>query len=851
MSEFPARLAPRSQRDQGNYVPTIDTGKIEDVEYPKLQGGLDLDTTVDVTVEAPNGAPMTDHVANDYTIALALQEEEEGDLVGVTAEACRAVGAAATQLGLDISSAVSGLHQDMSGIAEARAAKGRKERKTASRFLSTDSAASAGNTGRSPLGVSMVSPNKKLISAEVLSSRAHVERQLSQTIEEPSFGDMAETPSSSNGGGDASPVSEEVPEFVPRDVLGDTRSSPGYMPYLLREEKEAAGLPTVFDPFDGDPLQQLLRDLRTSQRMRVADLKLLMEAATKLARGGDPTKLAVELHRVDEILKTVEHWDKTLLRVRKHLSQCQPPTVKTVTEFGIGDTIGLLEAMVEAWEALEDVLQRSQAAAQGRSAGFEPSVELGLDQRAKAAATCANALFDRAFEQVEVFGGAPHETPPYDFYLLCRRFERIVVNKTSRDALGRMTVPLPQSILEGLRRYGNAHDVTKQKEPDPTPDVTPGAFWQAVTSGDVDLVERFCEAGKATARSRDTNGHTAFWDALAFQRTSVATYLFKRFPPGSPAGVWLDEIHASRGDGLLHLLCYFDNFDAPVAELAELVMKTVPEGMLRHANQKGQNFLYVAACNANFWILSTCLSRGGPDLSRELFGALAHSGRSACQALAESSRVQAAVDRCGAYSTPGLPASAAAWAPLPRHISLPLDTGEGRPAFADVEFRVGGGVVWGHAVVLAAVSAVLHQELLRVEVAKGVRVVHVDAAVSHPEVLRFVLGVCYGRAQGCPFTSASHLWELLYLVLRYELPRQLRSLTIQALHLKLPEDADTCAALLTRGTAVRIPWKIQLLAAHVLFSEGVGKPKNSGRVAALSTALDCLETAVFAPPVSQ
>mmetsp|Transcript_12738 Transcript_12738/g.31416 ORF Transcript_12738/g.31416 Transcript_12738/m.31416 type:complete len:278 (-) Transcript_12738:17-850(-) len=180
-----------------------------------------------------------------------------------------------------------------------------------------------------------------------------------------------------------------------------------------------------------------------------------------------------------------------------------------------------------------------------------------------------------------------------------------------------------------------------------------------------------------------------------------------------------------------------------------------------------------------------------------------------------------------------------------------LDVGEGRPPFADVEFRVGGGVAWGHAVVLAAVSAVLHQELLRAEVTNGVRVVHVDAAVSRPEVLRFVLGVCYGRTQGCPFTSASQLWQLLYLVLRYELPRQLRSLTIQALHVKLPEDADTCAALLTRGTAVRVPWKIQLLAAHVLFSEGVGKPQNSGRVSALSTALDCLETAVFSPPVSQ
>ena len=51
----------------------------------------------------------------------------------------------------------------------------------------------------------------------------------------------------------------------------------------------------------------------------------------------------------------------------------------------------------------------------------------------------------------------------------------------------------------------------------------------------------------------EASGHSIFWHAISFSHYSLAQYIWEAFPPNTPEGVEVDEVHARRGDTLLHL----------------------------------------------------------------------------------------------------------------------------------------------------------------------------------------------------------------------------------------------------------------------------------------------------------
>ncbi|CAK0798923.1 unnamed protein product [Prorocentrum cordatum] len=139
------------------------------------------------------------------------------------------------------------------------------------------------------------------------------------------------------------------------------------------------------------------------------------------------------------------------------------------------------------------------------------------------------------------------------------------------------------------------------------------AVWRAVVKGRLPKVQELAARGQLTSgRMQDHNGHSVFWNAVAFQQPEVALWLLRRFPPGPEPGVDLAEEHARRGDTLLHLCLYLTEFRGPAAEVFSAIFAS-PEVRRERANEGGQTFLHVAAARLNFWVLRLVLSRA-PEL---------------------------------------------------------------------------------------------------------------------------------------------------------------------------------------------------------------------------------------------
>lgn len=108
--------------------------------------------------------------------------------------------------------------------------------------------------------------------------------------------------------------------------------------------------------------------------------------------------------------------------------------------------------------------------------------------------------------------------------------------------------------------------------------------------------------------------HSIFWDAVAFHQPEVALWLLQRFPPqlASDIGVDLAEIHARRGDSLLHLAASLPHFTPAAAELFWALLhggRASTPAPLLHRNRDGQNFVHAAASHLNFWILHSVPDR--------------------------------------------------------------------------------------------------------------------------------------------------------------------------------------------------------------------------------------------------
>jgi len=323
----------------------------------------------------------------------------------------------------------------------------------------------------------------------------------------------------------------------------------------------------------------------------------------------------------------------------------------------------------------------------------------------------------------------------------------------------------------------------------------PAELWQAVHVGDLAALTAFARHGTCDGRMKDASGHTVLWHSIAFSHFGIAAMMLDTFPPGTPAGCDVAEVHARRGDTLLHLLLAARPFGAEAASLFKRVASAVPESFFAKANAAGHNFFHVAASTLNFWVLKyVCLTYPGP--MKALLGA------------EPRQPLRYVSDALPKLVPPGTPVQV----PIPEHLALQrllTKNSAGRIPFADVAIDVGPQDAapadasqsrlrfLAHRVVLAAQSPVLLEELDKLPVEnlakEGINAVvfRVDPRIS-VDVWRMVLQFLYTGEVHCPFANEpQRMVELLRACALYKLPNALLDFAQTMLFQQLP----TCQPL--------------------------------------------------------
>jgi len=329
----------------------------------------------------------------------------------------------------------------------------------------------------------------------------------------------------------------------------------------------------------------------------------------------------------------------------------------------------------------------------------------------------------------------------------------------------------------------------------------PEALWHAVVQGNTEIVEAMIAQGAlVSGRTCDPQGHSVFWDAVAFQKAEVALLLLRHFPPGDreagstaaaqaqrERGVDLLETHARRGDTLLHLASCFEVFTPKVAELFAAIFEGTSGDHHRSCNAQGQSFLHIAAVKPHVWILRFAAQHN----LDALFSATDGAGWSP-RILVEHHLAQRGI----AEQPPPLPTLAAARVPPWCRLGSvkPSTPGGTRPPFADVALEIQDEVlektvqVFAHRVVLAANSEVLHEQLLQLGRGDGGDASPASSSTSSPvvaipvdsqccrsaDVALFALRFLYTGEPACDFEGNGHLlWQLTCLCAKYRLPAPL------------------------------------------------------------------------------
>lgn len=322
-------------------------------------------------------------------------------------------------------------------------------------------------------------------------------------------------------------------------------------------------------------------------------------------------------------------------------------------------------------------------------------------------------------------------------------------------------------------------------------------MWHAIVKGDLDALKSFVALGVlTTGRLLDTNGHTIFWNAVAFQQPAAALWLLQEFPPegGEGVGVDLSEVHARRGDSLVHLCLYMTDFTAQAAELFRIIFlarskSNEPLVPYRDANKNGQNFLHVAAARLNFWVIHFALANC--PKAAALFHNKDNTGYAPADILLH--RTEEVTGTLPFRTTPPPPpwprAPMPSWCPFSQHRPRPCSAvGGAPPAFADVALEVEdraaeGGVArtMAHRVVLAANSRILDSLVRGLALGGTLRLdgLCCRSGVVLDSVLTFLYS---GELTECSFFSNGFLlWQLLCLCAQYALPPPLTNFARRSL----------------------------------------------------------------------
>lgn len=353
---------------------------------------------------------------------------------------------------------------------------------------------------------------------------------------------------------------------------------------------------------------------------------------------------------------------------------------------------------------------------------------------------------------------------------------------------------IPMEPLAGVQRLASSPSHVQRMASAPSQPVmqraapaTSPQIWHAIVDGDLRTLEGLVAGGQlSSGRLLDHNGHSVFWDAIAFQQPDIALWLLRQFPPGEPLGqgVHLGEIHARRNDSLLHLCLYLNQFTAGAADVFKAIFTgTAASSPPRElANHSGLTFVHIAAARLNFWALRTALSLDSgtaalfhkPDLQGQT--PLATMLRCAEEAAGPMTRLPPARP----------PVQPVPWSPLARH--MPKGPSTEAPPFADLIVEVEdphaeGGVarVHVHRIVLSANSKAFDMVLRQMPRGETLRV---DSQCCRSvEVLLAMLKFLYVGEVSCQHFAgdAIMLWQLLCLCAQYNLPAPLTAYARTAL----------------------------------------------------------------------
>jgi len=556
-------------------------------------------------------------------------------------------------------------------------------------------------------------------------------------------------------------------------------------PQQPRKPEPAAPTPPAFRaPFPqsrGTALQHKLHEVSgdvTKFRARVQELMQQPQLS--------PPELAEALAVADEIqmriqlpdaeLQSVGWPTEAVARMRQAIS-CVEQLQQSADDAkeAIGSNTILFPRLLDILQQLLTAWCQMGSLATGRY-----RIDLGVERRVRSSVPMVSALLDQAVAHVRKQPDTP-ET---------RRYEVLLRQAVSRPELQQIGVT--QILSQSQRELAELKQVMSKAWGGAAPGVylsSPEVLWKAVTDGDTTTVEHIIkQGGLVSGCTKDPQGHSALWDAVAFHRPEVAKLLLRSFPPDTIHGVDLAEVHPRNGNTLLHMLSSTQVLLPGEKEIFKVLFKGVPRDMRIQKNRRGQTFAHIAGASLNFWVLSTAVANGLEDLFTQTdqsgwspFGLLRHqidaqNIASELPVVEESSQVPN-------------------WCPL-GFLEIP-EPGLQAP-FADViiEFQDsvhGHTELHGHRVVLATGSSVWHEELKHqpCKLPESPPRVRLDADVfNNSDVVLFALRFLYTGDMACPFSNdGSLLLQLAMFCIKYSLPAPLRNSVRRSLLLCLHEPA--------------------------------------------------------------
>lgn len=534
-----------------------------------------------------------------------------------------------------------------------------------------------------------------------------------------------------------------------------------------------------------------------------------------------------------------------------------------------------VSSCLEVWERCEEgakqAIASDQAALRSLTAALEQlmagwcqlcrlercplRLDMGFERRANSAGPMVSALLDKVM-------GLLRQAPDV---VVARQLESLLQRGAKQKELERLDVEFSASQhLQEIEELASGRFPTEAAgtEPGeaPAPDIglaAPELLWRAVVDGDARTVQTVIQhGGLVSGRTLDPQGHSVFWDALAFQRVDVAIVLFKHFPPGVPHGVCLGEQHKRNGNSLLHLAAGFASFSQNAEALFAALFEQIPDGLKMHRNKKGQTIAHIAASRSNFWVLRFLAARNLDSL----FVVEDSEG------LTPRGLLERTLSSWGAPGPPEpLNASASrmpSWCPLS---SFQPPAAGHRPPLADVVVTVDDAVrgrvdFHAHRVILASSSDVWDR-VLQPEVlpegaggASGAVLLALDGQhCSSAEAALFALRFLYTGDVDCPFRSdPGVLLQLLRLCAACALPAPLCAVALDALcqHVEVPEVARELLHTVFPADALRVhvptPHRACLARCFVGMDVVWGAVEESSRARILEKALAALEPVVTA-----